>query len=88
MFEFVNLKHSKTRRGIKVVGKIHLDGQPVGSFTQDPFAACVVTFDREMDESRFATAATDAGHLQRCDFAEDLLDAAENKMLASEANRR
>ena len=42
LYTFRNLKYRETRRGVHVRGDVYESGRKVGTFAQEPCAACIV----------------------------------------------
>jgi hypothetical protein len=80
MFKFDNVQYVTTRRGVLTKGVVLLNGQPVGTFEEQPFAACLVYFDDNNTAVLFAEAAQHAG-MDVCDYAEKLLEDWEDTVL-------
>ena len=80
MFTFGKVKHQDTCHGVRVEGIILCDGNWVGNFYNEPFAACITRFEDGNVREAFAEAAKEKG-LHVCNFAETLLQAAEDLLL-------
>ena len=83
MFAFSNPRYKHTRRGVDVEGTITLDGKPVGWFEQRAFCACLIRFDNSAVREAFLVAA---GDLAPVDYADQLLNEAESRLLATMNN--
>ncbi len=44
MFKFINLQYAETNRGVHCWGDIEMNGVPAGTFSQEPFCACITGF--------------------------------------------
>lgn len=82
MFRFENLKHSTVRRGVKVVGKITYKDIVVGSFSQEPYAACIPLFTDAKYVKLFSKGAAN-NDPYNTEYAEQLLCEAEERLIAS-----
>ena len=80
MFKFYAAKYQNTRRGVRTTGKVSYNGKNVGLFKQEPGGACVANLD-EIHHPLFIQMAV-ARNLHECDYAELLLQEAEDLFMA------
>ncbi len=80
MFKFTKIKYSKSRRGILVQGNINYKGKIVGTFSQEPYGACLSFFPDPKVKEEFLCEAM-RNYSDFVHYSEKLLNEAEEEIL-------
>jgi hypothetical protein len=79
MFQFMNLVHTETDKGVEVHGDVCKDGKRVGAFRQAPFTAATL-YMHEVDRKRLVAEASSLG-MSEPDYCEKLIRDAESVIM-------